>query len=143
MREKNTYSEEDQKDAGIVANLVTAMCVRAYGIEKIHRGISVVTRTGDYSDVKIIDGEGNEIPWNEASRITNSEMKELMKRTANRLYTYFLQRFDPRFERAVKAYMPWTREWDKPEIDQGIDCRISQEENFRRFREKGIENETG
>jgi hypothetical protein len=35
----------------------------------------LVTRSGDYSDVRVIDAEGREIPWNHVSRISQDEMK--------------------------------------------------------------------
>ena len=51
------------------AKTITAACERRGYLEKLHCGTTPVTHTGDYSDVKVIDGEGREIPWNEVSRI--------------------------------------------------------------------------
>lgn len=48
--------------AGRFAKTLTAMCVRHTELEDIHAGTTPVTKVGDYSDVKIIDAEGNEIP---------------------------------------------------------------------------------
>ena len=55
------------------AKIITAACVRRGYLEKLHCGTTPVTRTGDYSDVKVIDAEGREIPWNEVSRINQNE----------------------------------------------------------------------
>ena len=60
------------------AKLLAAACVRRGYLEKLHAGASPVTRTGDYSDVKVVDGDGREIPWIEVSRISQEEMKTLM-----------------------------------------------------------------
>ena len=91
--------------AGRLAKTLTAMCVRHTEIENIHAGKSPVTKTGDYSDVKVTDAEGNEIPWNEVSRISDDEMKILMKRIVNRLYTFFIQEEDPRFQKQVQYFI--------------------------------------
>ena len=40
------------------AKLLTAACVRRGYLEKLHAGIIPFTKTGDYSDVKVIDAEG-------------------------------------------------------------------------------------
>ena len=49
------------------SKIMTAACVRRGYLEKLHAGITPVTRTGDYSDVKVIDADGQEIPWNQVS----------------------------------------------------------------------------
>ena len=93
-------------------------------IENIHAGKSPVTKTGDYSDVKVIDAEGREIPWNEVSRISNDEMKGLMKQVVNRLYTFFIQGEDTRFQKQAEYFERVSEAWDAPEpqIDPSLDC---------------------
>jgi hypothetical protein len=76
----------DHKHSAELAKTLTAMCVRNAEIENIHAGKALVTKTGDYSDVKIIDADGNEYSWNEVSHITDQEMKPIMKGIVNRLY---------------------------------------------------------
>jgi hypothetical protein len=34
-----------------------------------------VSHTGDGSDVFVVDADGNKIPWNKVSRISQEEMK--------------------------------------------------------------------
>ena len=104
------------------SKILTAACVRRGGLEKLHSGITPVTRTGDYSDVKVIDGEGREIPWNQVSRINQQEMKALMIGVANRIHTFLTRTLfsatqDKAFEQAVnQAATPWTRAWDEPQF---------------------------
>jgi len=107
-----------------LAKTLTAMCVRNTEIEDIHAGTAPVTKTGDYSDVKVIDAEGREIPWNEVSRISNDEMKGLMKQIVNRLYTFFIQGEDPRFQKQAEYFERVSQAWDAPEpqIDPSLDC---------------------
>jgi hypothetical protein len=45
------------------AKIITAACVRRGYLEKLHEGISRVTTTGDYSDVRVIDAIGWVILW--------------------------------------------------------------------------------
>ena len=52
-------TEEESKAE--FAKLMTAACVRRGYLEKLHAGQTPITKTGDYSDVKVIDAEGREI----------------------------------------------------------------------------------
>ena len=103
------------------AKLIAAACVRRGYLEKLHSGFTPVTRTGDYSDVKVIDAEGREIPWNHVSRINQDEMKTLITGVVNRIHTFFArtifsatkyQAFEHGLERSAR---PWTKTWDEPE----------------------------
>ena len=104
-----------------LAKLMTAACVRRGYLEKLHEGVTPVTRAGDYSDVKVIDAEGREIPWNEVSRISQDEMKTLMTGVVNRVHTFlartlFSETEDEAFAQALgRAAAPWTRAWNEPE----------------------------
>lgn len=86
-----------EKDCAQLAKTLTAMCVRNAEIENIHAGKPIVTKTGDYSDVRVIDAEGNEFAWPDVSHISDEEMKILIKGIVDRLYTFFMQGDDPTF----------------------------------------------
>jgi hypothetical protein len=47
------------------AKIMTAGSVRRGYLEQLHAGTTPTTKTGDYSDVKVIDAGGQEIPWNQ------------------------------------------------------------------------------
>jgi len=116
------YSRIERKIAADIAKTLASMCVRNTELEDIHAGIGIITKTGDFSDVTIIDADGNEIPWNEASRINDDEMKILMKRIVNRIFTYFVQGEDARFAKNIDYYNRMAAKWDEPEIDTALDC---------------------
>ena len=109
-----------KKSQAEFAKIITAACVRRGYLEKLHCGTTPVTHTGDYSDVKVIDGDGREIPWNEVSRINQDEMKTLMTSVVNRIFTFLARTLfsatqDKEFEQALdKAAVPWTKSWDEP-----------------------------
>ena len=72
--------------------------------------------------MKVIDAEGNEFPWTDVSRISEDEMKVLMKGIVNRLYPFLMQGDDPRFDKNMDYHNRFTRTWDEPEIDPNLDC---------------------
>ena len=112
----------DEKTCAELAKTLTAMCVRNAEIENIHAGKPIATKTGDYSDVKVIDADGNEFAWPDVSHISDDEMKVLMKGIVNRLYTFMMQGDDPRFDKNMDYHKRFTRTWDEPEIDEKLDC---------------------
>jgi hypothetical protein len=103
------------------AKLIAAACVRRGYLEKLHAGITPVTRSGDYSDVKVIDADGREIPWNQVSRINQDEMKTLMTGVVNRIHTFLARTLfsgteDKAFQQALdRTAISWTHAWDEPE----------------------------
>lgn len=116
-----TVSTMKQKDeeriAESIAKTLAMMCVRNTFLEDLHAGKFPVSNTGDYSDVKVIDANGQEIPWLEISRFSDDEMKLLMKQVVNRIYTFLLRSEDAQFQDNVKRWMEVTEVWDKPELD--------------------------
>jgi hypothetical protein len=110
-------TEKSQAD---FAKLMAAACVRRGYLEKLHTGFTPVTRTGDYSDVKVIDADGREIPWNDVSRINQAEMKTLITGVVNRIYTFLARTLlsateDRSFYKALdRAAAPWIKAWDEP-----------------------------
>ena len=120
----------DKKIAARVSKILTAMCVRSTEIEDIHSGITPISKTGDFSDVKVIDADGREILWNEVSRISDDEMKMLMKRIVDRLYTFFIQGDDPRFAKQVEYFEQVAQKWDAPNpvIDPNFDINENKQD---------------
>jgi hypothetical protein len=66
-----------------LVKFIALECFRNSKLEDLHTGKSPRSKTGDYSDVKVVTPYG-EIPWNELSRLNNDEMKELMIDVVNR-----------------------------------------------------------
>lgn len=89
-------------------------------LEQLHSGTAPVSKTGDYSDVRVIDANGTEIPWNKVSRISQSEMRTLMIGVVDRIYTFLARTLlsdkpDESFEQALeRTALPWIAEWDEP-----------------------------
>lgn len=121
----------EQRIAAQLAKMLAMVCVRNTFLEDIHAGISPVTKTGDYSDVKVIDGEGTEIPWAEVSRISDEEMKRLMKEVVNLLYTWHIKTDELASNPYMTHFFEATQNFDKPELDKGL-LRLIQKE-YKQF----------
>lgn len=65
-----------------------------------------MTKTGDYSDVTVIDGDGRQIPWNDVSHFDDDAMRELMRQIVDRVYTFQVKSKDPAL---LKVIDRWSR----------------------------------
>lgn len=110
----------EERDAASFAKLLVLLCMRNTFLEDLHAGKVPVSLTGDYSDVKVVDGSGQEIPWLELSRLDDAEMKKLMKECINKVYTFLTLAGTDDFDRAVDKWRGVAGRWDNPERDQGL-----------------------
>ncbi|WP_240540256.1 hypothetical protein [Paracoccus sp. pheM1] len=96
------------------------ICVRNSMLEDLHAGLVPVTKTGDFSDVVVVDGAGRRIPWTELSRLDDGEMRDLMRQVVNRLYTFLLRIEEPAFRDSIDPWMKAAARWDDPILDPGL-----------------------
>jgi len=113
-------NKRDKKERALaqVTKRMVVNCVHNTILEDFHAGKEPITKTKDGSDIKIIDSEGNEIPWNKASRITNPEIKEFIKQVVDRTYTFLNFCDDDAFQELMGRYDASTKRWDTPQIDE-------------------------
>jgi len=109
--------DDEKRIAEKLAKIMAMLCVRNTQLEMLHAGLTPVTRTGDYSDVFVVDADGRRIPWTEVSHIDDAEMRDLMRTIVNRLYTFQLEADDPKLQATIVRWMGATMKWDEPEID--------------------------
>jgi len=108
-------NESDNPIASQLAKAITALCVRNTFLEDLHSGTAAASNTGDYSDVKVVTPYG-EIPWQQLSRISDEEMKRLMKEIVNKVYTFLSRQDDPAFNRAfMELGNRYAVRWDEPD----------------------------
>ena len=112
--------EDEERIAARLAKVMGMMCVRNTKLEDIHAGRVPVSKTGDYSDVIVLDAEGRKIPWHEVSHIDDAQMRELMKEIVNRLYTFQMRIDDPEFQAWIERWAAVAAKWDEPEMDPGF-----------------------
>ena len=111
---------DEKRIATKLAKTLAMLCVRNTKLEDLHAGITPASKTGDYSDVTVIDGEGREIPWTDVSHLDDETMRALMRQIVNRLYTFHLMADDPSLRETIDRWAAAAGAWDDPEIDQGL-----------------------
>lgn len=111
---------EEERMAAVLAKAMAVICVRNTMLEDLHAGKVPVTRTEDFSDVFVVDAEGNRLPWTAVSRLDDDEMRDLMRQVVNRLYTFQLRLGEPGFQAFVDRSLGSTRKWDEPVLDPGL-----------------------
>ena len=109
--------DDEKRIAAKLAKIMAMLCVRNTQLETLHAGLTPITRTGDYSDVVVLDADGRRIPWTEVSRFDEDEMRALMRDIVNRLYTFHLHADEPKLQATIERGMGVADKWDAPEID--------------------------
>ena len=109
--------EDEERIAAQLARVMAVACVRNTQLETLHAGLTPVSQTGDGSDVVVVDAAGRRIPWSEVSRISDDEMRALMREIVDRLYTFHLRIDDPAFRAEIDRWAAMTAKWDAPKPD--------------------------
>ena len=76
------------RGAGGAARMIGLLCVADSKLGEFGEGQCPVTRTGDYSDVVVVDADSRIIPWQRVARLDRTEMERTMREIVDRLYTY-------------------------------------------------------
>jgi len=111
------HPADERRIAAQLARLMAVVCVRNTRLENLHAGRVPTSRTGDGSDIIVVDAEGNRTPWSEISRIDDEEMRALMREIVDRLYTFHLRIDDPAFRAEIDRWAAATAHWDAPKPD--------------------------
>ena len=84
-----------------LAKALAATCVRNTFLEALHAATWPASHSGDYSDVTVVTPAGT-IPWEQLARISDPEMKNLMKEVVDKLFTVLLHLEDEVFLAALE-----------------------------------------
>ena len=109
-----------RRGATSTAKLMSLMCVADSKLGKFGEGRSPVTRTGDYSDVMVVDADGRLIPWQRVARLDAEEMRTTMREIADRLYTYLLNLESTELAALTDHRRQDMSDWDRPREDPGL-----------------------
>ena len=107
-----------------VAKAMAMFCVRNTQLDNFHAGIVPATRTGDDSDVTVIDADGRRMPWPEVSHFDDDAMRDLMREVVDRLYTFQELAGDPRILKLMERWSTVTRHWDEPKMDGVLPSQV-------------------
>ena len=109
-----------RRGAVSTAKTIALLCVENSKLEKFKQGLCPVTRTGDYSDVVVVDGDGRIIPWQRVARFDADEIRETMRDIVDKLYTCFLNIESPELAALRDHRSEETWEWDRPREDPSL-----------------------
>lgn len=116
----------DQNEHRALQRLTLALvesCFRNSILEDWHAGREVISPAGDFSDVKIVSSAG-EIPYLEASRISDPEMKALMKQVVDAAFTFLSYPDQP-------IRLGGAARWDKPKLNEKMVAGIQRQMAIR------------
>jgi hypothetical protein len=117
---KTEYLQELGRNELLLKRLAKFMareCFRNTKLEDFHAGTFPSSRSGDYSDVKVVSPYG-EITWQDVSRLSDDDIKLLMIDVVNHCHKFLADLFvNSRGEAIIEALkerdpMP---EWHDPE----------------------------
>lgn len=125
----------DEKMRKKLAKMIALHCVRNTVLEDLHSGVTPSSKSGDYSDVKVVTPYG-EIPWvgafggdqedgtkGKVSRLSDEEMKELMIEVVDKIYLTLsnldVPTFTKRLEKAFASEYDPCPQWNEPKIPEG------------------------
>lgn len=120
----------DDCQTSLLIRMMAQQCVRNTALENIHAGTGPVTRTGDYSDVTVVDADGRRIPWPEVSHFGDDDMRALMREIVDKLYTFMLHAAEPGFLERTAIWMLSARRWDEPKIVEPFLPRFASSLNY-------------
>ena len=109
-----------RRGAGSLAKLLALMCVENSKLEQHRLGLSPVIRTGDYSDVMVVDADGRHTPWQRVARLDTDEMRETMLDIVDKLYTCFVNFESPQFAALCDHRREDVSEWARPRLEPGL-----------------------
>ena len=103
-----------------IAKLMALMCFEDSRLGRLKEGLGPVTRTGDYSDVVVVDADGRIIPWQRVARLDAEEMRRTRREIVDRLYTYLRNIESPELLALGGHRREETSEWDRPREDAAL-----------------------
>ena len=108
-------SPDDALQSLLIRTMVVT-CVRNTSIEEIHAGLAPVTKTGDYSDVTVIDADGRRIPWPDVSHFDDEQMRDFMRQVVDRIHTFTVRSNEAGFLDRIAPWMDVASRWDEPKL---------------------------
>ena len=103
-----------------MAKMMGLMCVADSKLGEFGEGQRPVTRTGDYSDVVVVDADGRIIPWQRVARFDAAEMDRTRREIVDKLFTFLWNMEEPELTAVRDHRRDETSEWHGPREDSGL-----------------------
>ena len=108
------------RGAAGTARMMGLLCVADSKLGGFGEGQRPVTRTGDYSDVAVVDADGRIIPWQRVARLDGTEMDRTMREIVDRLYTFLRNMEAAELSMLRGRREDETSQWHRPREDPGL-----------------------
>ena len=108
------------RGTGSTERMMGLLCVADSKLGELGEGLSPVTRTGDYSDVVVVDADGRIIPWQRVARLDHTEMERTMREIVDRLYTILRNMEAAELAMLRKHREDETSQWSRPRENPGL-----------------------
>ena len=108
------------RGAGSTARMMGLLCVADSKLGEFGEGKCPVTRTGDYSDVVVVDADGRINPWKRVARLDRTEMDRTMREIVDRLYTFLRNMEAAELATLRKHREDETSQWSRPRVNPGL-----------------------
>ena len=113
------------RGTGGTARMMGLLCVADSKLGEFGEGQRPVTRTGDYSDVVVVDADGRIIPWQRrVARMDRTEMDRTMREIVDRLYTFLRNIEAAELATLRKHREDETSQWSRPRENAGLKKQI-------------------
>lgn len=104
-------STQEKIIAQKMAKALAFLCLNDHFKEPLHNGKIPVTKNGDFSDVFIIDADGEHMIWHQTCRISYDERESMIAEVANGIYDFLINVetdvYSNKLENAYRASAHW------------------------------------
>jgi len=108
-------STQERRIACKMAKAVTFMCLKNLMKKSYVAGTEPVSPAGDFTDVFIVDGHGNQIAWTECCRLSREEREKIQTEIVCGIYEFLLNIESEKYGDVMKEAYLRTVDWKDPE----------------------------
>ena len=108
-------SAQEHHIANRMAKAVTFMCLKNLMRNPYVAGKEPVSPSGDFTDVFITDGQGNQIAWSECCRLSRDEREGIRTEIICGIYDFLLNIENDKYGEAMKEAYLHAVDWKGPE----------------------------
>ncbi len=73
-----------------MAKALTFLCLNEHFKQPLHNGSVPVSKTGDYTDVFIVDAEGKQTVWSQTCRVAYHEREQMVENVTKGIYDFLI-----------------------------------------------------
>lgn len=108
-------SAQERHIACKMAKAVAFMCLKDLMHKSYVAGTEPVSVAGDFTDVFVTDGQGNQIAWTECRRLSRDEQEKIQAEIVCGIYEFLLNIESEKYGDVMKEAYTHTVGWKDPE----------------------------